>query len=282
MADCVFGPPARAARISLGGPICVIGERINPTGRKALARDIAERSFKVLMKDAREQIEAGAHALDVNVSVPGVDEAASMREAVRLIRQEFDVPLVIDTTNAAALAAGIEEAGSKVLANSINGERARLEEWIPLIKESGCAVIVLCMDDEGIPVEPERRLQVAGRVVERLLEAGVPREDIVVDPLAMTVGTDPLNGVRCCRTIAAVTGELGLPCTLGLSNISFGLPARHLVERTFLAAAVASGLSSIIANPLAPGLADTVAACNLLAGWDEFGMDFVARFRGRR
>jgi len=279
MADCIFGPPGREAKISLGGPICVIGERINPTNRKALARDIAERSFKIVMKDAREQLAAGAHALDVNVSVPGTDEVASMREAVRLIAGEFNVPLVIDTANPEALEAGIKAAGSKVLANSINGETAKLNALLPVIKETGCAVVALCMDDRGIPVEAAERIAVAKKLLTRLDEAGIP--DVVIDPLAMTVATDNLNAVRCCRAIAEITGRLKRPCTLGLSNISFGLPARHLTERSFLAMATASGLSSIIANPLAEGLIDAVAACNLLAGWDEFGMGFITRFRGK-
>jgi 5-methyltetrahydrofolate--homocysteine methyltransferase len=259
------------------GPV-LIGERINPTGKPAFAAALRAGSFEVVTEAARTQAAAGAAALDVNVGVPDADEPALMAAAVlAATRAAPQLPLCLDSPHPQALEAGLKVAPGRPLLNSVSAEKSRLEPLLDLARRYGAAVICLCVDDDGIPPTAEGRLAVAERVLARALEKGLRREDVLVDPLTLTVAADPARSRETLRAIRLVKERLGLGCILGVSNVSFGLPAREAVTAAFAAMAIGNGLEAVIANPGAPAVAQAIAAARLLVGNDPGARAWLAR-----
>jgi len=265
--------------IDSAGPFIIIGERINPSGRRRLAESLAQGDMSLVRQEALAQVEASAQVIDVNVSAVDVDEERTLPLAVQTVAEAVDVPICIDTAHHQALRAALAVCPGKPLVNSATGEAASLEAVLPLVKEHGCAVIGLCMDEEGIPKEAQRRLEIAQKIIERADKQGIAREDVIIDPLAMTVGADQTAGVVTLEAIRLIAVNLGVNITLGGSNVSFGLPERGLINRSFLAMAIAAGLSCAIVDPLDVEMRKTIAACDLLMGKDEYAMRFLERSR---
>jgi len=264
-------------RIRPDGPLTIIGEKINPTGRKKLAAAIEARNYESIVELAKRQVEAGADVLDINVGVPGIDEPAVMPEVVRVVSDATDVPLCLDSANAAALAAALAITPGKPLVNSVNGEERSLESILPLIKEHGAAVIGLTMDDDGIPESADGRLAIAERIIERCAKMGIPVEDIIIDPLVLTVGADHNAGRVTLETIERLAKEFGVNINLGASNVSFGLPERDVINAAFLALAAARGASCMITDPIKHSL--TIRAIDLLLGRDAYAGRYIKQYR---
>ncbi len=263
-------------------PTVIIGERINPTGKKKLSAALVAGDLSIVEKEALAQVEAGAHILDVNVGAAGVNEVDLLPKAVRLVMETIDVPICIDTANSEAMAAALAvhkelAPEGKPLINSVNGEEERLQGVLPLVAEYGAAVIGLCMDDAGIPEEPERRLAVAEKIVERAAELGIPREDIVIDCLALTMGADSKAGWKTLESIRLVKAELGVNIALGASNISFGLPGRETINGAFLAMAIQNGLNCPIVD--AAKVSPFILAADLALGRDDYAMRYIKAYR---
>jgi 5-methyltetrahydrofolate--homocysteine methyltransferase len=247
----------------------IIGERINPTGRKALAAEMAAGDFSRVIADAKAQVEAGAHVLDVNSGVPLTDEAEIMAEAIRLVQATVDVPVCIDSSVMAALAAGLKAATGKPLVNSVTGEEERLEAVLPLVAERGAAVIAISNDETGISYDPRERFRIARKIVERAERYGIPREDVLIDPLAMPGGAVQGAGNHLFQIVRMVREELGCNTICGASNISFGLPNRKTLNATFVAMAIAAGLPCAITNPLESEIMAAIRAADVMMGYDE-------------
>jgi 5-methyltetrahydrofolate--homocysteine methyltransferase len=268
-----------------GRPTVIIGERINPTGKKRLAAALLAGDLEVVRKEALAQVEAGADVLDVNVGVAGVDEVAMLPEAVRLVMQTVDVPVCIDSSNARALSAALAvhrelNPDGRPLVNSVNGEEASLGSVLPLVAEYGAAVIGLCMDDNGIPATAEGRLAVAETIVSRCEQLGIARRDVVIDCLAMTVGADSKAGLTTLQAIQMVREKLGVNMTLGASNVSFGLPEREVINGAFLAIVIAAGVNCPLVD--AAKVRPSILAADLALGRDEYAMRYIRAFRKRR
>ena len=264
-------------RIDPSGPIVMIGEKINPTGNTKLAAALREGNLEPLRGLAAKQVEMGAHVLDVNVGVVGLDEVSLLPEAVKLLASLVSVPLCIDSGNPKALAAALAVAPGKPLVNSVNGEESRLQAILPIVKDRGAAVIGLTMDDTGIPKDAEARLAIAERILERAVKIGIPAEDVVIDTLVMSVGADQKAAAVTLKAIELVRRNLKVNVNLGASNVSFGLPDRHTVNQAFLALAFAAGASCVITDPVK--LAGTVLACDLLFGRDTYGKRYILHTR---
>jgi len=254
----------------------VIGERINPTGRKLLAKDIREGVFALVRKEAKQQVAAGAAMLDVNMGVPLIDEAAAMSRGVRVVQEAVDVPLCIDSPGADVLEAGLKACVGKPLVNSFSLEEGRAEKVLPLIKRYGAAVIGLTIDEHGIPSSAQQRLDIARRLVARAAEYGVPAHDVVIDPLALTAGAQQAEAKETLKAIRLIKEELGCRTSLGISNISFGLPNRHFLNAVFLNMAVTMGLDMMIMNPLDERMMDTIKALRLFLNRDRNAMEYMA------
>jgi 5-methyltetrahydrofolate--homocysteine methyltransferase len=278
----VVSSKAREVLISRDRPCVVIGERINPTGRKKLAAALQEGDFDIVRRDAVAQVEAGAKILDVNVGVPGADEPALLVQAINAVREVTDVPLCIDTADTEALEAALNIYDGKALINSVNGEEARLKSVLPLVKEYGAAVIGLCMDDDGIPPTAEGRFAVAGKIIERAGKLDIAPEDIVIDPLALTLGADHRAGRIALDAIEMIVAEFGVNITMGASNISFGMPDRKAIDATFIAMAIHAGLTCPITNPLHEEVAVAILAADLCMGRDEWGTRWIKAYRQRQ
>jgi 5-methyltetrahydrofolate--homocysteine methyltransferase len=263
-------------------PTVIIGERINPTGRKKVLAALEAGDFGIVRTDAITQVQAGAKALDVNAGVPGADEPALLQQVIRTVMEVTDVPLCIDTANPSALEAALSIYEGKALVNSVNGEEKSLQAVLPLVKEYGAAVIGLCMDDDGIPATPDARLRAAAKIIERAAKLGIGPEDVVIDPLAMTMGADHTAGSMTLETIELVVREFGVNITMGASNISFGLPDRKFVNAAFIAMAIHAGLTCPITNPLVPEVSIAVLGADLSMGRDEYGMNWIKAFRQRK
>ncbi|NLE61126.1 MAG: dihydropteroate synthase [Planctomycetes bacterium] len=263
-------------------PTVVIGERINPTGRKQVLAAFQAGDFAIARADAMAQVEAGANMLDVNAGVPGVDEPALLTEVLRNVMAATDVPLCIDTANPKALAAALAIYGGKALVNSCNGEERSLTAVLPIVKEFGAAVIALCMDDGGIPETPEQRLRVAGKIIERAGKLGIPIENVIVDPLALTMGADSSAGRIALDSIGLVVKEFGVNVTMGASNISFGMPDRAYINSAFIAMGIHAGLTCPITNPLIPQVITAILAADLSMGRDLYGQRWIKAFRKRQ
>ncbi|MBW8012520.1 MAG: pterin-binding protein [Chloroflexi bacterium] len=263
--------------INTEGPVTIIGEKINPTGRKKLSRLLKERDFDYVRGLADAQVAAGADILDVNVGVPGEDEVALLPEVVKIVAAHVDVPLCLDSANAEALAAGLAVAPGKPLVNSVNGEEASLKAVLPIVKDRGAAVIGLTMDDDGIPKDAEKRVAIAGKILERAAKIGIPEEDVVIDPLVLTVGADNSAGIVTLKTVELLRSEFGININLGASNVSFGLPDRHVINQAFLALAAYAGASCVISDPVK--LASTIRATDLLLSRDSSGRAYLKHYR---
>ncbi len=258
-------------------PFIMIGEKINPTGRKKLAEALANRDYDYICKLATQQVAAGANVLDVNVGAPGIDEVVVLAEVARMIAQTVEIPLCLDSANREALAAALAVLPGKPLVNSVNGEEACLNMILPVVKEYGAAVIGLTMDDDGIPDTAERRLKVAEKILERAAQLGIPREDVIIDPLVLTVGANSKAASVTLKTIELVRKEFGVNISLGASNVSFGMPERHTINQAFLVLAIAAGATCAITDPMK--LALTIRAADLLIGRDDRGRRYLGSWR---
>ena len=267
--------------ISRDFPTVIIGECINPTGRKKLQEELKAGKFDIIRRDAVAQVEAGAAILDVNAGVPGMDEPKLLVELIKVVRELTEVPMCIDTANPKALEAALKVYKGKPLVNSVNGEEGKLSTVLHLIKEYGAAVVGLTLDDEGIPKTVEKRLSIAGKIIERATKMGIPIEDIVIDPLALAMGTEDKAGRWALDTIEAVVKEFGVNITMGASNISFGLPDRPSANATFIAMAIRSGLTCPITNPLNEQILTAIIAANLCMGRDEYASNWIKAYRKR-
>ncbi|MBT8398180.1 MAG: dihydropteroate synthase [Gemmatimonadetes bacterium] len=265
--------------IGPGNPVRIIGERINPTGRKALAAEMAEGNLQRVADDALAQVEAGAALLDVNAGIPMVDEPALLAKVVELVQSLTDAPLCIDSSVVDALASGLGAYRGKALVNSVNGEEDRLEAVLPLVKKHGSAVIGLAMDDDGIPETPEKRLAVARRILSRAQDHGIDPADVVIDPLVLPVGASPMAARTVLETLRLVREELGVNTVCGASNVSFGLPDRPGLNAAFLAMTVANGITAVIANPLEEVSRMSLLAGDVLMGNDEHCMKWITAHR---
>jgi 5-methyltetrahydrofolate--homocysteine methyltransferase len=269
------------AVISPDHPFAIIGERINPTRRKKLAESMAMGDYSLVQEDARKQVAAGTHILDVNAGIPGADEPALLSGAVQSVMEVAQVPLCFDSANPEALRAALEVYPGKALINSTTAEESMMAKVMPLAKEYGAAVIGVITDENGIPATPEARLAVARKLLERAADYGVPAEDVVVDCLALTVGADHKAGQVTLDSIALVRQELGVNLSLGASNVSFGLPDRKVINLAYLSLAISRGLTAAITDPTVEEIQTILLACDLLMGRDEYAMRWIKAFRKR-
>ncbi len=278
----ILSSATQTVEINRANPTVIIGERINPTGRKHVLTALQEGNFDIVRQDALAQMAAGAAVLDVNAGVPGADEPALLQQVLRAVLDVTDAPLCIDTANPKALAAALSLYKGRALVNSVNGEEKSLNAVLPLVKEYGAAVIGLCMDDNGIPKTPADRLVVAAKIIERAGQLGIPPENVVIDPLALTMGADSNSGRIALETIKLVVQEFGNNITMGASNISFGMPDRKYINSTFIAMAIHAGLTCPITNPLVTEVVTAVLAADLTMGRDEYGMRWIKAYRQRQ
>lgn len=261
------------------GPTVLIGERINPSGRKALADALRKGDFDFVVKEAVAQVEAGADILDVNVACPGVDEIAALPQVLEKLAAAVDVPLCIDFNHPGALKAAVKAYKGKPVVNSVTGEESSLKEVLPLVKERGAAVIGLTLDESGIPKDPGQRLAIARKIVERASSLGIPPEDVIIDCLALTVGADSRAALTTLEAVRNVRQELGVNQTLGASNISFGLPERNLINHTFLTLALSSGVTCPTVD--AARVRPAVLSVDLILGRDRFAQRYLRTLRQR-
>jgi 5-methyltetrahydrofolate--homocysteine methyltransferase len=265
--------------ISIDRPFVIIGERINPTGRKVLAAEMKQGRMDRVRADAIAQAAAGAHMLDVNAGIPAADEPALLMAAIKAVGEVSDLPICIDSSVMEALEAALAAYEGKALVNSVTAEDERMDRILPLVKKHGAAVIGMANDETGISMVPEERLAIARRIVDRAAEYGIPKEDVVIDPIAMTVAADPTCGLITLETMRLIRTELGNNMTCGASNVSFGLPDRAAVNAAFLPLAMHAGLTCAITNPLVPEVRRAVLAGDLLLGHDEYAMRWIASYR---
>jgi 5-methyltetrahydrofolate--homocysteine methyltransferase len=273
----VLKGPSSEVTIAPDMPIVMIGERINPTGRKAFSAELQAGDLSRIARDARAQADAGALVLDVNVGAAGVDEVKLLPQAIQIVQDAVDLPVSIDSANPEALAAGLKVARGRALVNSMNGESAKLKAVLPLVAQYGAAAIALCMDDNGIPATPEARLKVAENLVKQAAAYGVAPEALLIDPLVMNVGADYKAGAVTIDAARLIRAELGCNMTAGASNASHGMPEREVLNTVFLAILTQVGVNAPICNPLKNGLA--VCAINLMLGHDEWGMTYIQAYR---
>jgi 5-methyltetrahydrofolate--homocysteine methyltransferase len=279
--DTVLRSRSGSVTIGAGHPFCIIGERINPTGRKRFAEELRSGDLSTVDVDTQAQVEAGADMLDINAGIPLVDEAELLVAMLTRVQERSDVPLCIDSSVIEALEAGLAAYDGKALVNSVTGEDERLEEILPLVAKHGAAVIALANDETGIPETAEQRLVIATKIVNAARDYGIGPEDIVIDPLAMTVGADTEAVTTTLDAIRQIRDTLGVNMCLGASNVSFGLPQRHVLNAAFLPMAMAAGLTSAIMNT-APVCVESVRAADLLLGNDPWGARWIAAHRERQ
>jgi 5-methyltetrahydrofolate--homocysteine methyltransferase len=268
---------SREVSIDPQGPFVIIGEKINPTGRKKMAAALHEGNLDYVAELAASQVAWGADILDVNAGVPDLDEAELLPQLVKVVTSVVDVPVCLDSANPQALAAALEVTPGKPLVNSVNGEVALLNSVLPIVRDRGAAVIGLTMDGSGIPSDPQARVVIAGKILERAAKVGIPAEDVVIDPLVMAVSADSNAGVVTLRTIEILRREFGVNINLGASNVSFGLPDRHVVNQAFLALAIGAGATCAITDPLK--MTGFIRAVDLIHGRDEFAMCYIRFLR---
>ncbi len=269
MTETVISSATREVVIGFDRPFVMIGERINPTGRKLLAEEMKAGDFSRVEADAIAQVEAGAHMLDVNAGIPLADEPALLTKAIQLVQGITDVPLAIDSSIIEALEAGIEVYEGKPLINSVTGEDEVLERVLPLVAKHGAAVVAISNDETGISEDPDVRFEVAKKIVHRAADFGIPASDVVVDPLVMPIGAMGTAGRQVFALLRRLKEELHVNTTCGASNVSFGLPNRHAITGTFLSMAMSNGMTSAIMNPLHTEVKQAIAAADVLAGNDK-------------
>jgi 5-methyltetrahydrofolate--homocysteine methyltransferase len=277
--ETVLSSRGREVVIAGHRPFVIIGERINPTGRKVLAAEMKVGKMDRVRADAIAQQAGGAHMLDVNAGIPAIDEPALLVATIKAVMEVSDLPICIDSSIIEALEAGLAAYQGKALVNSVTAEEERMERILPLVKKHGAAVIGMANDETGISMVPEERLALARRIIERASDYGIPREDVIIDPIAMTVAADPTCGVITLETMRLIRDHLGNNMTCGASNVSFGLPDRAIVNAAFLPLAMHAGLTCAITNPLVPEVRRAVLAGDLLLGHDEYAMRWIASYR---
>ena len=276
-----IGRDGKFVQINRERPTVIIGERINPTGRKKMQAALVDGDFEMVRQDSIAQVSAGAAILDVNAGVPGIDETVLLQKLVREVSAIIDIPLCIDTADPIALEAALKTYTGKALVNSVNGEKRSLDAILPLVAEHGAAVIALCMDDDGIPDTPEKRLAVAEKIVEEAACLGVPLEDVVVDPLVLSLGADSSAGRTALETTRLISEKLGVNITMGASNVSFGLPDRKSINAAFITMAIQAGVTCPITNPLIPEITAAILAADLAMGKDQYAMRWIKSYRAR-
>ena len=279
--DTVVQSPSRTVVIGPEQPFCVIGERINPTGRKAFQAQLQAGDLSQLEVDVEQQVAGGADMLDVNLGDPLAEEVELMGQAIPLVQGLCDLPLCIDSSEIEALEAGLSAYEGKALVNSVTGEDERLEAILPLVAKHGAAVIGLANDDE-IPMEPERRVEIAKKIVSAAGDHGIPPEDVIIDALAMPVGAEPRAVTLFVETLRLLRDELGVNTTCGAGNTSFGLPGRHTLGAAFLAVAQSHGLTSAIMDSRRPEMVEAVRATDFLLGRDEWGAVWIRMYREKQ
>ncbi|MBM3118583.1 MAG: pterin-binding protein [Chloroflexi bacterium] len=260
-------------------PTVLIGERINPTGKKKLAEALKAGNLEIICEEALAQAQAGADIIDVNVSTFGVDEVTMLPRVVQTVLGTVDIPLCLDSANPEALAAALKVYKGKPLINSVTGEERSLSAILPLVKEYGAAVIGLVQDDDGIPNDAERRVAVARKIVKRAEATGIPRQDIIIDPLALTIGADTKSGLVTIETVRRVKAELGVNIVLAVSNVSHGMPDRDLLNNAFVAMAIAAGVTCLVVD--VAKVRSIVLAADLLLGKDEYARRYIKTYRQR-
>ena len=275
----ILTSPGKTVTIGHDQPFCIIGERINPTGRKKFQEQLRAGDLSQIAIDVEAQTLGGADVLDVNMGVPLTDEPALLASAITMIQKMSDLPICIDSSVIEALQAGLEAYQGKALVNSVTGEDDRMELVLPLIKRHGAAIIALPNDETGIPATAAERMVITEKIVRTVEKYGIPLEDLVIDPLAMTVGADPEAVKITLETIYLIREKWGLNMTLGASNVSFGLPYRHAVNAAFLPAAMSHGLTSAVMDARTPMIVEAVRAADLLLGLDPWGGNWITRFR---
>ncbi len=269
MTDTIISSATREVVIGFDRPFVMIGERINPTGRKLLAAEMKEGNFERVAADAVAQVAAGAHMLDVNAGIPLADEPALLARSIELVQSVTDVPLSIDSSIIEALEAGCAVYQGKPLINSVTGEDDVLERVLPLVKKHSAAVVAISNDETGISEDPDVRFEVAKKIVNRAADHGISHVDVVVDPLVMPIGAMGQAGQQVFKLLRRLQTELKVNTTCGASNVSFGLPNRHAITGTFLSMAIANGMTSAIMNPLHAEVKSAVMAADVLAGHDQ-------------
>ena len=277
MTETVLSSATREVVIGFDRPFVVIGERINPTGRKALAAEMASGNFDTVVADAIAQVDAGAQMLDVNAGIPLADEPAILAHTVQLVQSITDVPLSIDSSVVEALEAGLGVYQGKALVNSVTGEDEQMERVLPLVARHGAAVVAITNDETGISEDPDVRFAVAEKIVSRAEDHGIPREDVVVDPLVMPIGAMGTAGRQVFRLLRRLHDELRVNTTCGASNVSFGLPNRTGLNAAFLPMAIASGLTSAITSPLHAEMLQAIKAADVMLGNDPHCASWIAR-----
>ena len=269
MTHTVISSATKEVVIGVDRPFVMIGERINPTGRKLLAEEMKNGDFSRVEADALAQVAAGAHMLDVNAGIPLADEPALLARAIQLVQAITDVPLSIDSSIVEALEAGLAVYQGKPLVNSVTGENEQMERVLPLVAKYGAAVVAISNDETGISEDPDVRFEVARKIVNRASDYGIPAYDIVVDPLVMPIGAMGTAGQQVFKLLRRLVSELKVNTTCGASNVSFGLPNRNAITGTFLTMAISNGMSSAIMNPLHPEVKQAIMAADVLAGNDK-------------
>jgi len=279
MTDTVVSSASKEVVIGFGRPFVLIGERINPTGRKVLAREMREGNFKRVEADALAQVEAGAQMLDVNAGIPLADEPAMLAKSVQLVQSLTRVPLCIDSSIVAALESGLSVYQGKALVNSVTGEEERLETVLPLVAKHGAAVVAISNDETGISEDPDVRFEVAKKIVHRAADYGIPAADVVIDPLVMPIGAMGSAGRQVFTLVRRIREELKCNTTCGASNISFGLPNRNGINGAFLSMAIAAGMTSAITNPLHSEVVQSIRAADVLMGHDKDCARWIRAYR---
>lgn len=279
MTETVVSSATKEVVLGFERPFVIIGERINPTGRKVLATEMAAGDYSRVEADALAQVAAGAHMLDVNAGIPLADEPRILAEVVQLVQSLTDVPLSIDSSIVAALESGLSVYQGKALVNSVTGEEERLETVLPLVKRHGAAVVAISNDETGISEDPDVRFAVAKKIVERAADHGIPASDVVVDPLVMPIGAINAAGKQVLQIIRRLRTELKVNTTCGASNISFGLPNRNGLNAGFLTMAIGAGMTSAITSPLHAEVIQAVMAADVMAGNDPECRRWIRRFR---
>jgi len=277
--DTVVSSATKDFVIGFNRPFAIIGERINPTGRKAMAAEMKEGDFSRVESDAIAQVAAGAHMLDVNAGIPLADEPAILASTIKLVQSLVDVPLAIDSSIVEALEAGLAVYEGKAMVNSVTGEDEQMERVLPLVAKHGAAVVAISNDETGISEDPDVRFEVAKKIVNRAADHGIPREDIVVDPLVMPIGAMATAGRQVFHLLRRLYGELRVNTTCGASNVSFGLPNRKGINASFLTMAAANGLTSAITNPLEPEIVQAIKAADVMLGHDQDCAAWISSYR---
>jgi 5-methyltetrahydrofolate--homocysteine methyltransferase len=277
--ETVLRSRSREVVISGDRPFVMIGERINPTGRKVLAAEMRAGVMDRVKADAVAQVDAGAQMLDVNAGVPMVDEPALLVATIRAVSEVTDVPICIDSSVIEALEVALAAYEGKALVNSVTAEDERMDRILPVVKKYGAAVIGMSNDETGITMVPQERVEIARRIIERAKYYGIPAEDVIIDPIAMTVAADPQAGLITLETMRLIKEQLGNNMTCGASNVSFGLPDRHILNAAFFSVAMHAGLTCAITNPLVTEVRKAVQASDLLLGHDEYAMRWISAFR---